>query len=298
MEKWNTLPAIRCKTCGLLFKFGLISTGSKVEDPPKWKCTPCLRKCREAYHGISSTKKLHSDADMKDVHEAEKEPKIKPKKESENETIKKTKNKPKNESEEKSLEDRVTDILNKQAIIEVKTLQYEKYGVNKADSVEERILACEQYGRVRNLEFHNLAEYATQNLTQIILRACINAGMFISEKDFEWIGRVGKVNTSKPRIVLVKFHNQYLKNDVLRALKRCNIRMQDLGYGGDPTTIRVYENLTQPFNEIRYIARTEGNFKYIWTYNCKVFVRKDDDSEKILVRSLRHLRKLINETNA
>lgn len=276
---------LTCKSCGLYWHVSCTALRVKPRDSTGWQCASCkagnTKKGRPATNSpIPST---GNDAELlKNIKDLRLEMN----------SIKKDMHAGKFLA---TLEDRI-------ATAETKLLELEDISEQiaclqqRVFDLEERNLVLDQADRVRNLELHGLTEYPQENLTQAVIQASNITGVNITENDLKWVGRVGS-NTSnkiKPRTVLVKLHNQDLKNTLLRALrKRRGIKLQELGYAEETRTLHVSENLTPHFRNIYQSARKLEKFKFVWTYNCRIFVRENQNSELILIKSKNQLDTMI-----
>lgn len=270
----DTTPDVTCKSCGLYWHVACTALRTKPRDPSIWQCTPCkasnIRKIMQESFStpINNVDILNSIKDLrlemnsikKDLHAGE---------------------------FLDSLKNRITAAETKLLGLEGISKQIESLQKRVVD-LEERNLTLDQANRILNLEFHGLPEYPQENLPQTLVRIGKIAGVNITEVDLKWIGRVGSKAYAilKPRIVLVKFHNQNLKNTLLRTLRnRRGIKLQELGYPDGTKTVYVSENLTPHFKDIYRSARKLGKFKFVWTYNCRVFIRVNENTELVHIKS-------------
>lgn len=154
--------------------------------------------------------------------------------------------------------------------------------------MEESTTEREHLERVSNIELHWLPECPQEDLTQTVLQISQKVGVTVTAEDLKWVSRIPtKANNSpKPRPVLVKFYNQDLKNQLLRALRKSRgMKLEELGYPGETRTLKASENLTKAFRDTFYSARRSGQYKYVWTHNCQIFVREADNTEKVRIKS-------------
>lgn len=158
--------------------------------------------------------------------------------------------------------------------------------------LEERNHQAEQKERISNLELHGVVEHPNENLSALMVQVGTIVGVPVLPQDIAWVGRVGLSNKSKPRIILAKFYNLETKNAILRASrKRKGIKMQELGYADDRRTVYVNENLTAYYRNLYQDARKlkPQKFEFVWTYNCRIYVRKTKEDKPIPVTSKNQL---------
>lgn len=163
----------------------------------------------------------------------------------------------------------------------------------RIDVLEERNHQVEQKERICNLEFHGLAEHPSENLNALMVQVGVVTGVPLQPHDIAWVGRVGlSRDKSKPRVILAKFHTLEQKNAVLRASrKRKGIKVNELGYADDRRSVFVNENLTTHYRDLYRDARKLKPLKYefVWTYNCRIYVRKTKDDKPIPITSKNQL---------
>lgn len=132
-------------------------------------------------------------------------------------------------------------------------------------------------------------------------------GVNLSKKDIKDIYRVrGKKDGTPNTPIIVETTSALTKTSMLRACKDFNIKQKSklsakhLGYRKyEDTPIYVSENLTQKGARLHFLARdlTKTNrFKFCWTSYGKVFVRKDENSPVILIKSEAQCHQLMNST--
>lgn len=265
----HCFPGIQCDACDMVFEFALVASSSKSKET-SWECMPCIKKSKQE-DPTNLSKDLRSDVKgvKKDLLTSELPPKKK-----------------------KVIEKKMTMIERSLTRVEKITVRT-KEEIKRMQNLEERTLAIEQQGRVRNLLLRGITEYPSEDDTEIITRAVSLLGYPITTEHFTYAGRLEKVKTdanSTPRTVLLKFHDLFLKNRVLWAFKmRKGVKMQEIGYKGDTNTILAYEDLTKYTKDLFRMAVTYGNFYSVSTYDGQVFVRKDKTSEKIILKSGNHL---------
>lgn len=282
----DSAPNVTCKSCGLYWHVACATLRAKPRDPSNWQCASCKTgstgKTKQADRSEPASATFDSVWILKSIKDLR----------SEMTSIKK----------DLHAGELVVALEGRIAAAETKLLELEDISEQlmslqqRVSELEERNLVLDQADRVRNLEFHGLSEYPQENLAQTVIRASNLAGVLITETDLKWVGRVGsKANgISKPRTVLVKFHSQDIKNTLLRALrKRRGIKLQELGYAEETRTMHVSENLTPHFRDIYRTARKVEKFKFVWTYNCRIFIRQSVESELVLVKSKNQLETLL-----
>lgn len=281
-------PFMACETCNLTFHVVCMPLPAKPLNSP-WECVTCTKKRQHLDHDDEPSTSTFQAADSQGADlwtsfETQR---------SELFAM------PVNRHELALNNERVIDIQKRIAGFQNREEEVEKIAQKFSDlgarllEIEDRYSLADQFKRVRNLELHGLVEYPVENLKQTVVLVGELVGVTVTETDLISVGRVGAFDAArpKPRVVLVKFHKQDLKNNLLCALrKRKGVKLGELGYAERSENVFVGENLTPLFREVYYNARQI--FKYVWTYNCQIFVRQHERAKQIRIKSKRQLEDL------
>ncbi|XP_045504438.1 uncharacterized protein LOC123701071 [Colias croceus] len=167
-----------------------------------------------------------------------------------------------------------------------------------------RINNIEQQSRSNNLEIQCLPENKNENLINTInqLGQIINCP--IQEKDIFHCSRVAKINTSstRPRSVVVQLASTRLRDQILAAVIKFNqnnpqekLNSAHLGYSAKKSPVYVVEHLS-PANKVLHAATRikakEIGYKFVWIRNGKIFVRKSEGTEYVVIKNKNSLSKL------
>lgn len=155
-----------------------------------------------------------------------------------------------------------------------------------------------QRARMLNLEMVGVPECKSESLHEYIMSLAKRAGVQLRLEDIDHVNRVQKMNPNKeyPRNIIFRLSNQTHKDSLLSSLRKSrNITTSDLGIPGDTRKIFVNEHLT-PENKMLYKSCREKaknvGFQYVWIRNCRIYVRKNDQSPHMLIESEVDLRKI------
>ena len=89
--------------------------------------------------------------------------------------------------------------------------------------------------------------------------------------------------------IVVQFLQIYKRDKFLSSCKGVNVIASDIGFRANQTKIYVNEMLTPKqaalFHNVRNFKKANG-FKFAWTHNQRIFLRKAPDSDVILIRSI------------
>ena len=163
-----------------------------------------------------------------------------------------------------------------------------------------------QYGREDILEVHGLPprsrasnkrEEYEENTTALFIDFLYKTmNVTCNKYDISTSHRVmynsPKSMNTEIKPIYVKFVNRDLKNHILYLKKQCRNRLQN----ADGSKIFLCENLTPYRRQLLKDAKEKlSTYKYIWTKNGKILVRKYNKSKVISLKDYAHLNHLINE---
>ena len=156
----------------------------------------------------------------------------------------------------------------------------------------------EQYGRRDMVDICGIPRHANEDTDQIVLNIAAELDVTVKKSDIA-ISHRTKPTPEAP--IIVKFVSRRVRNSFF--YKRNILKEKTLnyfGFQGNTGKLYINESLTALNGELLKNTRKQlkgKNFKYIWTKNGTIFVRKDDTSEKTIIRSIKDLAKLTDTTN-
>lgn len=170
----------------------------------------------------------------------------------------------------------------------------------RVGTLEERLLAAEQYSRVNDVEVHGIPFKKGENLPEIM--SCLGQALSypLTEDNIEVAHRIGDA-TAGSRGIIVRFNRKTQKSDFLAARKvKRDLRVRDLsclpqGFQSD-SIIYINESLCPEMRKIFSVARTmkrDGKLFDAWFYNGKLFAKCHENSPRVLVKCMSHLKSLI-----
>ncbi|KAJ2951527.1 hypothetical protein O0L34_g13678 [Tuta absoluta] len=169
--------------------------------------------------------------------------------------------------------------------------------------IDLKLASKDQRDRINNLEITCVPLTKGENLNTLIHNLAIKTGFNISSTDIDSIHRVRKfpsaLDSNQPAShpnIIVRFVQRKRRDEFLAACKsRRGLTTVDLGLNGASRPISVNEHLT-PENKKLYKkvrdARKERGYTYVWTKDCKLFVRKNDTSKIIHIATEADLAKI------
>lgn len=156
----------------------------------------------------------------------------------------------------------------------------------------------DQRERLLNLEFIGIPEYNGEVLMKYILQIGKKIGVNLAEEDIIHINRVTpKVKQQgRPRVVVAKFKTRLSKDQILSFSRKTRVSTKDLNILGEGKPIYINEHLTlfnkQLLKQCKEIAKIK-QYQFIWTKNCRIFVRKNDVSAVFQIRTEEDLKRII-----
>eukprot|EP00057_Strongylocentrotus_purpuratus_P005131 XP_003730288.1 PREDICTED: uncharacterized protein LOC100891148 [Strongylocentrotus purpuratus] len=121
----------------------------------------------------------------------------------------------------------------------------------------------------------------------------------LKETDIDIAHRLGAPRAGadrRPRSIIVRFNSRRARNAVYDGRKKLkNVTTRDIGVHGSANKFYVNENLTSVTREVLGIVNVErkkAGFKFVWTVNGKIFVRKDEKEPAIIIHTKDDIKKL------
>ena len=158
----------------------------------------------------------------------------------------------------------------------------------------------EQYNRRLNLQFEGVPQKKDENVKKIVLDLVKKLDVDISESQISIAHRLPikhVQNVAKPSAhpsIIARFTNADIRNEIYS--KRRKVRDFSSFPIPEMTSLFINENLTQSKKKLFWLTKQKAkelNFKFIWTNNGRIFVRKNEESLKKQVRIESDLDKLL-----
>ena len=187
-------------------------------------------------------------------------------------------------------------------LIEVNTLQKEEISNLKSqaaalktqeikDSI--KVDELEQYGKRQNLEIVGVPEKEDENTNAIVLEVAKMLDVDIMSSHISTSHRLPKKKASSRNNygsspIIVRFTSRDIRNQIYANRKKA--RFEDLKNFSvtDTKNIFVNENLTPTRKQLFWKTKQEvknNSWKYIWTHNGNVFVKKDDNASITAIKN-------------
>lgn len=173
---------------------------------------------------------------------------------------------------------------------------------SRVKQLEEEHVRQQQWSRLQNIELVGVPEKSQntqENTAEVAMRLIEHIGVHVKPEDIEFAHRVQPRRPSsvkKGRAIVVRLKQRAIKDQIVAtARKRRSVTAKDIGLGDDADKIFVNEHLTRENKSLlascKLKARETG-FKYVWTKNCRIFIRKNDTSPPMLISSVLDLEKI------
>lgn len=175
--------------------------------------------------------------------------------------------------------------------------------------LEDKIEDLQIGSRKANFEIKNVPKKSTESkedLIEMVLCLSKSVGSVLNKSDIKDIFRVrGKKEGAHNTPIIVETSSTLLKTDVLKSSKTFNIKhktklcAKHLGFRtSEDTPVFVSEQLTAKGSRLHFLARDLAKskiYKFCWTAYGKVYVRKDENSPIILIRTEAQVQHLLQE---
>lgn len=146
----------------------------------------------------------------------------------------------------------------------------------------------QQWARLQNIELVGIPESKEEITEDIVVKIASHIGVSIVPTDIEFAHRVQprrpSASNTKVRTIVVRFKQRSTKDIIVAAARRHKgLSSKMVGLNGD-TKIYINEHLTKENKSLLKsckIKAKEINYKYVWTKNCTIYVRKNEVSPSI-----------------
>ncbi|CAB3258383.1 unnamed protein product [Arctia plantaginis] len=188
---------------------------------------------------------------------------------------------------------------------ELKVLQVENSSMkNTITDLNARLNQLEQQTRSNNIEIQCLPEKKQENLLEVVTELSKVVGCNIEPRDIMHCTRVAKLNPKnpRPRSIVVQLASPRIRDQLLAATITYNksnveskLNTTHLGYLGPKTPIFVSEHLSANNRALHTAARIKAKeigYQYVWIRGGRIYMRKTQEAEHILIRDMDTLLKL------
>ena len=154
--------------------------------------------------------------------------------------------------------------------------------------LKNKICELEQYSRNNNIELVGVPETPHENVETVMTKIGEKLGMPISPEQIDAIHRVPTRSATQPKPIVVRFHS--------RRARKTKIQAADLGPGLPQKPVFVNEHLTTENKRLMHFSsqkKRELSYKYLWTRNGNIYMKKADDSQPLKITCEQDIAKLV-----
>ncbi|KAG7299953.1 hypothetical protein JYU34_016980 [Plutella xylostella] len=191
-------------------------------------------------------------------------------------------------------------------IDKVKTLEKDNQFLrDHVEKLNQRLKQIEDNARSANVEIQCLPENRSENLVSTVQQLGNVVKCPLNSSDILYCSRVAKMNTdsNRPRNVIVKLSSPMQRDTLLAACIKFNKSNQNdklntshLGIAVDKKApVYICEHLSPETKSLHAAARLKArelNYKFVWVRKNRVFMRKTEASDYVLIRNIEFLSKL------
>jgi hypothetical protein len=180
--------------------------------------------------------------------------------------------------------------------------------MNTCERLQEQVNYQEQALLRRDIEIAGITESTTENPHYLLLTLATVAGVKLADADIDSVVRAGpprKNIRDLPGPLVVRFCRRHTRDQFYKAVKSKRLTTEHLGIDGPSSKIYFNDRLTRDnrhlFRECRAQFKAAG-YKYCWTKRGQIYVKKyegkGEGSEAIIVRSLGHMARILQNTDS
>ncbi|KAJ8712620.1 hypothetical protein PYW07_005462 [Mythimna separata] len=199
------------------------------------------------------------------------------------------------------------DILKKLSTSEqtILVLQKENADIKSVtNSLKVRLDQLEQQTRSNNVEIQCLPEKKHEDLLKIVTDLSKAVGCDLENRDVLHCTRVAKLkpDNMRPRSIIVQLASPRLRDRFLastitfnKANKENKLNSTHIGCPGPKTAIYVNEHLSPTYKALHAAARIKAKelgYKFVWVRSGRIFMRKVEESDHIMIKNMDTLNKL------
>lgn len=170
---------------------------------------------------------------------------------------------------------------------------------NRTKMIEDGQARQEQWARAQNIEVIGVPETKDESAVELIIKVAAQTGVKLQSSEIEFAHRVQPrrpASAGASRAIVARFRQRSTKDAVVAASrKHRNITSKELGMGGEIKKIYVNEHLTKENKQLLKLCKEKSSqyhYKYVWTKNCRIYMRKTDTSPPFPILSLQDLDKI------
>ena len=196
-------------------------------------------------------------------------------------------------------------LKNKKQEEEINSLQTSSMLIAENEAKEfDKIDALEQYGRRQNLEIVGIPETQGEDTNKLVIEVAKMLNIEVTPDQISTSHRLPtrrtrhENNSTKTFLppIIVKFVNRDARNKIYanRKLTR-DLDCNNFSVYGTKSVF-INENLTRPRKKLLWMTKQKAklaDYKYLWTSNGNIFVRKSEETDALAVKTNDDLRLIV-----
>ncbi|KAL1446955.1 hypothetical protein WDU94_009826 [Cyamophila willieti] len=152
--------------------------------------------------------------------------------------------------------------------------------------MESRLDNLEQRSRMSNVIVRGIEEKKGEDCMTVIKELGESIGIQNPELDIQTCHRVSSRNKNAPRPIVVRLPNTKTRDNWVRSAKAAETWKGKLYVHEHLTPARQYL-----FHQTKELAK-KMNFKYVWTRDCKILMKKGDTGTTLVINSTNDLHEI------
>ena len=177
---------------------------------------------------------------------------------------------------------------------------------SRVDEVGNAIDEIQRYSYQYNVKIVGLPEIDSQESASATTSLCISllkaSGVNINKQDVDIAHRVPtRQATAGPRPVICKFTRRIVKEEVINLRKEaCKVSATSIGLPAECSLrdVKIFDHLTPQIQKLLADAKkfqVRNGFRFCWSKNFVVYLRKSEDSRPIRLKSQEDLERFARQ---
>ncbi|CAG9087333.1 unnamed protein product [Plutella xylostella] len=171
---------------------------------------------------------------------------------------------------------------------------------SRITGLERETLQQQQWARLQNIEIVGVPENKNECLPDVIKKLATHLNVELQADDVEFAHRVQPKRTAparRPRTIVVRLRRRIVKDTLIAAARksRKTLTSECIETGGEKQKIYVNEHLTLHSKQLLMKCKEkakETSYDFVWTKNCRIYVRKNEKSPHLLISSEADIKKM------
>ncbi|XP_026678951.1 uncharacterized protein LOC113467137 [Diaphorina citri] len=157
----------------------------------------------------------------------------------------------------------------------------------RVETYESEINNLEQRSRMINITINGIQQKGNENVLKIVEEIGRKLGFVKPLEDVQAAHRVNSMNKKKPKPIIVRLLNTKTRDKWTAAYRQKKLWHENF---------YINEHLTRRNQELLYqtkqLARKK-NYRYVWTHDCKILIRKNENSKAYAIKNLDQLENIL-----